>query len=116
MNSPSPWFEALKNEILSPRSDYLFLGCFLENHEFGRGRGHALSFQEQVTQVLIATAAAEQGLDVPVHGFNHAQANSGDRGSRVLARSVCPAGGTRGKRSRPHAYVGGGWFHSINSR
>ena len=36
------------------------LGCFLENHEFGPGRGHALGLQQQVVQVLVATAAAQQ--------------------------------------------------------
>jgi hypothetical protein len=53
------------------------LGCFLEDHKFGPCRGHALSFQQQVTQVLVSTTAAEQGLDVPVYGFDHTKGNLG---------------------------------------
>src|SRR5580658_10460689 len=36
------------------------LGCFLEDHEFGTGRGHALGLQKEVTLVLVARATAEQ--------------------------------------------------------
>jgi hypothetical protein len=36
------------------------LGGFPENHKFGPGRSHALSLQQQVAQVFIGTAAAQQ--------------------------------------------------------
>ncbi len=36
------------------------LGCFLEIHKFGPSGGHSLSLQEQVTEILVAAAAAEQ--------------------------------------------------------
>ena len=49
------------------------LGGFLKNHEFGLGRGHALSLQKQIAKILIAAAAAQQRLDVPVNGFHDSQ-------------------------------------------
>ena len=35
------------------------LGRFLENHEFSFGGGHALGFQQQVMEILVATAASQ---------------------------------------------------------
>jgi hypothetical protein len=43
------------------------LGCFPKGDKFGLGDGHSLSFQQQVMQVLVATAASEQILDVAIH-------------------------------------------------
>ena len=45
--------------------------CFPEGDKFGVGHGHALSFQQQVMQVLVATAASEQTRDVAVHCFHN---------------------------------------------
>ena len=35
------------------------LGCFLENHEFGLGRCHALGFQQEIPQVLMASTTEQ---------------------------------------------------------
>ncbi len=32
------------------------LGCFLEYNEFGSRRGHPLGLEQEITQVLVATA------------------------------------------------------------
>ena len=36
------------------------LGGFLENHKFSPGRGYPLGLQEQIAEVLVSAAAAQQ--------------------------------------------------------
>ncbi len=52
-------------------------GCcscgFLKGDEFCPGGGQALGLQQQVSQVLVSPAPAQQGLDVSIDGFHDAQ-------------------------------------------
>jgi hypothetical protein len=44
---------------------------FSENHEFGLGDGHALSLEQQVAQILVASSSSHQGLDIAVDRFHN---------------------------------------------
>src|SRR6266550_6438325 len=50
------------------------LGGFLQNDEFGLGDRHALRVEQQVGEILVATAPSEKGFDVAVDGFYHSEA------------------------------------------
>src|SRR6266478_1798365 len=56
------------------------LGCFLKNEEFGLGDRHALSLEQQVTEILVAAAPSKKGFDVAVDGFHHSEAYFGAAG------------------------------------
>src|SRR5437016_8409940 len=49
------------------------LGCFLKNDEFGLGNRHALGLEQQITEILVATAPSKKGFDVAVDGFHHSE-------------------------------------------
>jgi hypothetical protein len=53
------------------------LGCFLKNDEFGLGDRHALGLQQQIAEILVATAPSKKGFDVAVDGFHHPEGNLG---------------------------------------
>jgi hypothetical protein len=50
------------------------LGCFLKNDEFGLGDRHALRLEQEIGEVLVATAPSKKGFDVAVDGFYHPEA------------------------------------------
>src|SRR6266404_49042 len=50
------------------------LGGFLQNDEFGLGDRHALSLEQQVGEILVATPPSKKGFDVAVDGFYHSEA------------------------------------------
>src|SRR5437660_495991 len=49
------------------------LGGFLKNDEFGLGDRHALSLEQQIAEILVATAPSKEGFDVAVDGFHHSE-------------------------------------------
>ena len=51
----------------------LILGCFLENDEFGLCDRHALGLEQQIAEILVATAPSKKGFDVAVDGFHHSE-------------------------------------------
>ncbi len=51
------------------------LSGFPESHEFGPGDGHPLRLQQQVSQILVAAATPQPGLDVSVHGLDQTHRN-----------------------------------------
>ena len=53
------------------------LGCFLKNDKFGLGDRHALSLEQQVAEILVATPPSKQGFDVAVDGFHDSEAYFG---------------------------------------
>jgi len=53
------------------------LGCILQNDEFGICGRHALSFQDQVGEIIVAAPHSQQSLDVAVDGFHHTETNFG---------------------------------------
>src|SRR6266853_1576431 len=53
------------------------LGGFLQNDEFGLGDRHALSLEQQVAEILVATAPSEKGSNVAVDGFHYSEAYFG---------------------------------------
>src|SRR5438034_11822434 len=53
------------------------LGCFLKNDEFGLGDRHALSLEQQIAEILVATAPSKKGFDVAVDRFHHSKAYLG---------------------------------------
>src|SRR5712692_2997448 len=53
------------------------LGGFLKNDEFGLGDRHALGLEQQIAEILIATASSKEGFDVAVDGFHHSEAYFG---------------------------------------
>jgi hypothetical protein len=53
------------------------LGCFLQNDEFGLGDRHALRLEQQIAEILVATAPSKEGFDVSVDGFHHSEAHLG---------------------------------------
>src|ERR1700688_1469111 len=53
------------------------LGCFLENDEFGLCDRHAVGFEQQIAEILVATAPSKEGFDVAVDGFHHSEAYLG---------------------------------------
>src|SRR5580692_3510885 len=53
------------------------LGGFLKNDEFGLGDRHALSFEQQIAEILVATTPSKKGFDVAVDGFHHSKAYLG---------------------------------------
>jgi hypothetical protein len=42
--------------------------------------GHALGLEQQVAQILAATASSQKGFDVAVDGFHHTEAYFGAAG------------------------------------
>jgi hypothetical protein len=47
----SIWLDYLSRTLIGSPREFdrtRILGCFLEDHKFGPGRGHALSLQEQI--------------------------------------------------------------------
>jgi hypothetical protein len=40
------------------------LGCFLKNDEFGLGDRHALSLEQRIAEILVATTPSKGGFDV----------------------------------------------------
>src|ERR1017187_9510203 len=53
------------------------LGCFLKNDEFGLCDRHALSLEQQVVEILVASAPSKKSLDVAVDGFHHTETHFG---------------------------------------
>src|SRR5215470_15006413 len=47
------------------------LGCFLKNDEFGLSDRHTLGFEQQIGEILVATAPSKKGFDVAVDGLYH---------------------------------------------
>jgi len=47
----------------------LILRSFLKSDEFGLGGSQALRLQQQIVQVSVTAAAAEESFDVAIHGF-----------------------------------------------
>jgi hypothetical protein len=68
-------------------ADEGILGCFLEGHEFGLGRGHPLSLQQEITQIFVPAATPQQALDISVHGFDNPH---GHFGAAVVENSRKP--------------------------
>ena len=61
------------------------LGRFLKNDEFGLGDRHALGFEQQVGEILVATAPSKKGFDVAVDGFHDSE---GYFGAAVIEDAV----------------------------
>jgi hypothetical protein len=53
------------------------LGGFLKNDEFGLGDRHALSLEQQIAEILVATIPSKKGFDVAVDGFHGLWAHMG---------------------------------------
>ena len=53
------------------------LGGCLKNDEFGLGDRHALSLEQQIAEILVATPPSKKGFDVAVDGFHHSKAYLG---------------------------------------
>src|SRR4029077_5517454 len=49
------------------------LGCFLKNDEFGLGGRHALRFEQQVGEILVAATPSKKSFDVAVDGLHDAE-------------------------------------------
>jgi hypothetical protein len=58
-------FSGSARELVGTR----ILGCFLKNDEFGLCDRHALSLEQQVAEILVATVPWKKGFDVAVDGF-----------------------------------------------
>jgi hypothetical protein len=43
------------------------LGCFLKNNEFGLGDRPALSLEQQIAEILVATTPSKECFDVAVN-------------------------------------------------
>src|SRR6266550_1952772 len=71
-NSPLSIFGSAR-EFVETR----ILGGFLQNDEFGLGDRHALSLEQQVAEILVATAPSEKGFNVAVDGFHYSEAYFG---------------------------------------
>src|SRR5713101_10131404 len=67
------WFSGSAQEFVETR----MLGGFLKNDEFGLGDRHALGLEQQIAEILIATASSKEGFDVAVDGFHHSEAYFG---------------------------------------
>jgi hypothetical protein len=50
------------------------LGGFLKNDEFDLGDRHALSLEQQIPEILVATSSSKKGFDVAVDSFHHSEA------------------------------------------
>jgi phosphatidylserine/phosphatidylglycerophosphate/cardiolipin synthase-like enzyme len=65
----------------------------LKNDELCPGRGHPLRFEQQVAEVCIAAAAAQQGFDVTVDGFDYSKRNLGaaviENAIEVIEQHLC---------------------------
>ena len=53
------------------------LGGFLKSDEFGLCDRHALSLEQQIGEILVATTRSQKSLDVAVDGFHYSEAYLG---------------------------------------
>src|SRR5215469_4942328 len=61
------------------------LGRFLQNDKFCFCDRHALSLEQQVTEILVAAAPSKKSFDVAVDGFHHPE---GYLGAAIVEDSV----------------------------
>jgi hypothetical protein len=53
------------------------LSRFLKNDEFSLGDRHALSLEQQIAEILVASTSSKEGFDVGVDGFHYSEAHFG---------------------------------------